>query len=92
MYVQNLSSATFRNIDNNTDILNKIDNIFEEGLILINSKSYVVEICIYNDTKYIRSVIPYEEHEFEKIFDFGCKCSDFVKGKVVQIVNQIPSI
>lgn len=86
MYLINLFGATFRDVDNNSEIFKTIDNLFEEGLINIGGKVYEVEICIYDDKKYIRSVIPYEEHEFEKMFDFGCKCSGFVKGKVVHVV------
>lgn len=45
-----------------------INTLFEERLINIGSKTYKVELCIYNNKKYIRT---YEEHEFEKVFDFG---------------------
>lgn len=86
MYLLNLSGATFRDLDNKSDILNTIDNLFEEGIVNVGGHIYHVEICIYDNIKYIKSVIPYEEHQFEKMFGFGCKCSNFQKGKIIVVV------
>jgi hypothetical protein len=86
MYLLNLHCATFRDVDCNSEIYNIIDTLFEEGLINIGGKTYEVELCIHNNKKYIRSVRPYEEHEFEKMFGFGCKCSGFVKGKTIIVI------
>lgn len=86
MYLLNLHSTTFRDVDSNTEIYKTIDTLFTEGLINIGSKTYKVEFCIYNNKKYIRALIPYEEYEFEKMFGFGYKCSGFVKGKTIVVI------
>jgi len=47
--------------------------------------TYLVQHATIDGVEYLKSVKPYQSHEFEIIFGFGCDCNDFVEGKVVVV-------
>ena len=49
------------------------------------SHTYLVQHATIDGVEYLKSVKPYQSHEFEIIFGFGCDCNDFVEGKVVVV-------